>query len=105
MYDFDEQSWDDQASDDQACFDQNDWKVTQGGYLIQRLTPLDLDLNQAPDAAESSVAEYRFLQIGTGQWCSAVHATVFPQPSTAEAYAWEFGYVIGRHARVVHRRF
>ena len=46
----------------------------------------------------------RFLQIGTGQWCPCEYATVFPLKETAMVYAHEFGYSIGRNARIVRFR-
>ncbi len=46
----------------------------------------------------------RFLQIGTGQWCSAEYATWFPLQSAAQVYAKEFGYKTDRDVRVVWQR-
>lgn len=42
-----------------------------------------------------------FLQIGTGQWCGAEYATVFPLKRTAIIYAREFGLLIDRKVRIV----
>jgi hypothetical protein len=50
---------------------------------------------------ESDSTERRYLQIGTGQWCGAAYATLFPRRRTAIIYAIEFGYVVGRTAVVV----
>ena len=61
------------------------------GWLIERCGP-------------SGPGEKRYLQIGTGQWCGAAYATVFPQPSTAELYAVDFGYEPGKSVRVVRCR-
>ena len=47
----------------------------------------------------------RYLQIGTGQWCGAEYATLFPLYSTAIVYAKEFGYVVGETVRIVKHRF
>ncbi len=42
--------------------------------------------------------ERRYLQIGTGQWCGAIYATLFPLRETAITYAIEFGYEIEKTA-------
>ena len=42
-----------------------------------------------------------FLQIGTGQWCGAEYATLFPLKRTAIIYAREFGLLIDRKVRIV----
>ncbi|TWU56577.1 hypothetical protein Poly51_24930 [Rubripirellula tenax] len=97
MYQFDEESWDECPEDDAACFDQRPWKSVDGGFLIQRL-------DRGKDEQFCATGPF-FLQIGTGQWCDARFATVFPKRSTAEFYAWEFGRIVGRDACVIHRRF
>jgi hypothetical protein len=63
-------------------------RVTQG-WLIERCPTIEDE------------GERRYLQIGTGQWCGAVYATLFPIRETAVIYAVEFGYEIGRSAKVV----
>lgn len=96
MYDFDDDGRDesaggDGAGDEATSFQAWNWKATQGGFLIARY-----------DAQSQG---FRYLQIGTGQWCSCHHATVFPLRSTADIYALEFGYVVGQTVSVIHRRF
>lgn len=59
------------------------------GWLIQRR------------GQEGADGDRRFLQIGTGQWCGAIYATLFPLRQTAITYAVEFGYEIGKTAQVV----
>ena len=49
-------------------------------------------------------SERRFLQIGTGQWCGAPYATLFPLRRTAMIYAAEFGFAIGSTARIIRYR-
>lgn len=48
--------------------------------------------------------EPRYLQIGTGQWCAATYATLFPHRRTAVSYAVDFGYQPGTTARIVRFR-
>ena len=90
MYEFDEERWDEQDAE------LGDLKGTAEGWLIQSV-----------EAAESriSASTAQFLQIGTGQWCSADYATLFPLQSAAIVYAKEFGYVVGRTVRIVKHRF
>ena len=64
------------------------------GWLIERIDFLgteqaDCDSNR------------RFLQIGTGQWCGAPYATLFPMRRTAIAYTREFGLAVDRKVRIV----
>lgn len=42
-----------------------------------------------------------YLQIATGQWCSASRATKFPSRRSAIAYAREYGLKIGKTAHIV----
>lgn len=42
-----------------------------------------------------------YLQIATGQWCSASRATKFPSRRSAIAYAREYGLKIGETAHIV----
>ncbi len=46
-------------------------------------------------------SDRRFLQIGTGQWCGAEFATLFPLRRTAIAYAREFGLLVERDVEIV----
>ena len=90
MYEFDEERWDEQGAES------GDVKGIVDGWLIQSM-----------EAAESRIVatEAIYLQIGTGQWCSADYATLFPLRSTAIVYAKEFGYVVGHTVRIVKHRF
>ena len=90
MYEFDEERWDAQDADS------GDVMGIADGWLIQ-----SVDAAQARIVARGEV----YLQIGTGQWCSADYATLFPFRSTAIVYAKEFGYVVGHSVRIVKRRF
>ena len=66
------------------------------GWLIERIGD-DLSTRLCGDPP-------RYLQLGTGQWCPAEYATLFPQQSTALIYAREFGYVPGRDVRLAWHR-
>ena len=90
MYEFDEESWDEQ----QAETDHLDRPAT--GWLIEWKLP-------APDQRFTLIP--RFLQIGTGQWCAAEYATLFPERATAEAYAKEFGIPLRGTVSIVRHRF
>lgn len=90
MYEFDEERWDEQDADS------GDVMGIADGWLIQ-----SVDAAQARIVARVAV----YLQIGTGQWCSADYATLFPLRSAAIVYAKEFGYVVGDSVRIVKRRF
>ena len=65
------------------------------GWLIERI---------GTEAARLGCDPPRYLQIGTGQWCAAEYATLFPLQSTAAVYAKEFGYEIGHQVRVIWHR-
>lgn len=96
MYDFDDDGWDEWAAgdgtgDEATSFQSQNWKATEGGYLIARY--------------DAPTQRFRYLQIATGHWCNWCHATVFPLRSTADIYALEFGYVVGQTVSVIHRRF
>lgn len=58
------------------------------GWLIRRQTAGDCD-------------QPLYLQIGTGQWCAAQYATLFPLRRTAVTYAIDFGYSPGETAEIV----
>ena len=66
------------------------------GWLIERIGH--------PAATQFGRDSPRFLQIGTGQWCSAEYATWYPLQSAAQVYAKEFGYETDRDVRVVWHR-
>ena len=90
MYEFDEQRWDRQVPEAAEV------KGFADGWMIQSI----------PDSASPPLArELVHLQIGTGQWCSARYATIFPVRSAAFIYAKEFGYVVGETVRIVKHRF
>ena len=66
------------------------------GWLIERI---------GTDAATRLGCDPpRYLQLGTGQWCAAEYATLFPLQSTALAYAKEFGYIPGDNVRLAWHR-
>ncbi len=90
MYEFDEERWDEQGAES------GDVKGIAAGWLIQ-----SVDITASRIVAHQAM----FLQIGTGQWCSADYATLFPLRSTAVVYAKEFGYVLGHTVRIVKHRF
>lgn len=89
MYEFHPRFWvmDERSIESRACTE---------GWLIERMG----------NDAESRLGcdPPRYLQIGTGQWCGAPYATLFPQQSAANAYAKEFGYEVGRNVRLVWHR-
>jgi hypothetical protein len=66
------------------------------GWLIQRVG-IDAEVRPGMDPP-------RYLQIGTGQWCGAEYATLFPIQSSALVYVKEFGFEVGRHVRVIWHR-
>ncbi|MDF1840920.1 MAG: hypothetical protein P1U77_05755 [Rubripirellula sp.] len=80
------------ASNSQRCCDGSPAE----GWLIERIGH--------PARAKFDDDSPRFLQIGTGQWCSADYATWFPLQSAAQVYAKEFGYQADRDVRVVWQR-
>jgi hypothetical protein len=112
MYEFDEESWFDEDWE-QSFTDAGDANVVIDGWLIQsteHAVNKDRRLKQPSSRVESGTApddldEPQFLQIGTGQWCAAKYATLFPIPSAAEVYAKEFGYIVDFHVKVVKHRF
>ncbi|MEM8666947.1 MAG: hypothetical protein AAGG48_05495 [Planctomycetota bacterium] len=75
--------------------DRVDARACVAGWLIERMGAagrrFDEDLP-------------RYLQLGTGQWCGAEFATLFPIRSAALIYAREFGYEPGRNVRLVWHR-
>ena len=90
MYEFDEERWDQQVPEAAEV------KGYADGWMIQSI--------QEKESPLVSV-EPVHLQIGTGQWCSARYATLFPVRSAALIYAREFGYVVGETVRIVKHRF
>lgn len=92
MYDFDEQQWDQQEAEIY------DWRRPREGWLIAK-SP---HMNHFHDSFEEESA---YLQIATGQWCCADHATLFPLRSAAVVYAQEFGLVADRSVRIVAHRY
>jgi hypothetical protein len=96
MYEFDEEGWDNDGWDNQGT-EAGDGKGIAEGWLIQR------GGHGLP--SRISADQPMFLQIGTGQWCTANYATLFPLRRTAVIYAKEFGYVVGRTVRIVKHRF
>jgi hypothetical protein len=77
------------CDEDQVCGpDDPEAEFAETSWLIQQRSP-DGELSR------------RYLQIGTGQWCSSEYATRFPLRRTAIAYAHEFGYSIGHTAEIV----
>jgi hypothetical protein len=56
------------------------------------------------DAEVADDSLRRFLQIGTGQWCGAQYATLFPLRRTAIAYAREFGLLVDGGVQIVEHR-
>ncbi len=91
MYEFDEQRWDRQT------IEVHDETAFVGGWLIQK----GIDSLRA----HSEHCDQIYLQIGTGQWCSAMYATRFPTKTAAIAYAQKFGYRVGQTAQIVPFRF
>lgn len=63
------------------------------GWLIARV---------ARDHAGGGVSE-RFLQLGTGQWCTAAAATWFPVRTAAAAYAADLVPAVGDQIVIVYR--
>lgn len=90
MYEFNEDHWDQQESDTES------WGAGGGGWLIQCARP-------SPNVRIGSDRPL-FLQIGTGQWCSAEYATLFPMRSAAIVYAKAYGYAVGDNVVIVHHR-
>lgn len=90
MYEFDEQRWNQQQDEQDAT----PWRQVQQGWLIQRVTT-------AP-SARIRTSEPQFLQIGTGQWCAARYATLFPLRSAAIVYARAYGYRVGESVEIVN---
>ena len=90
MYEFDEESWDAQRAETAHL------GRPAAGWLIEWKIP-------APDQRFTLIP--RFLQIGTGQWCAAEYATLFPHRATAEAYAKEFGIPLQGAVSIVQHRF
>ena len=90
MYEFDEESWDEQQAD--------------AGYLGRPIAGWLIEW-KLPAADQRFILVPRFLQIGTGQWCAAEYATLFPERATAEAYADEFGIPLTGAVRIVQHRF
>ena len=90
MYEFDEQRWDEQGSESGGV------NGIADGWMIQAI-----------QATKPRVlaSEPVHLQIGTGQWCTADYATLFPLRSAAIVYAKEFGYEVGVTVRIVKHRF
>lgn len=91
MYEFDEDGWGHRGSET------GEGNRIREGWLIQRVNSTD-DVRGCRDVP-------RFLQIGTGQWCGARYATLFPVRSAALIYAREFGYGVGHTVRIVRHRF
>ncbi len=90
MYEFDEESWDEQQAETDYPGQPAD------GWLIEwRFPATDRRFTLIP----------RFLQIGTGQWCSAEYATLFPERTIALAYAEELGIPLQGGVRIVKHRF
>lgn len=96
MYEFDEDRWDIQESEMAEVV-----RIVDG-WLIQHTRS---STNQSFHRSQGQQSEPQFLQIGTGQWCSAQYATLFPQMSTAVTYAREFGFVIDENVKIVRHRF
>lgn len=89
MYEFDSRPWE----TDQRGFEP---RLSWEGWLIERIgTDGESRFGGCPP---------RYLQIGTGQWCGARYATLFPLQSAAMIYAKEFGYRVGFDVRVVWYR-
>ena len=99
MYGFENENlapWDQWEDETEAAADE--FRGVMEGWLIQRTAP--------PERCSGSKEELtRYLQIGTGQWCSAPYATLFPLYSTAVLYAGVFGFVVGENVRIVRHRF
>ncbi len=91
MYEFDEESWDDQETE------ASDARGIREGWLIELA-------NHEPKSRIAANPP-QYLQIGTGQWCAANYATLFPLRGTAIVYAKEFGYRVGQSVRIVKHRF
>lgn len=90
MYEFDEERWDEQGPE------AGDVKGISDDWLIQSIPSEEFRMVD-PEAT--------YLQIGTGQWCSAEYATRFSLLSAAIFYARVFGYVEGDTVRIVKHRF
>lgn len=90
MYEFDEERWDEQKSET------GNLGHLSEGWMIEL---------KRPDREQRFGSIPRFLQIGTGQWCAAEYATLFPERSTAIVYAKEFGLDLGGPLRIVRHRF
>lgn len=96
MYEFDEDRWDVQESEMAEAM-----RIVDG-WLIQT-SPSSSGVIFRANPKHAS--EPKFLQIATGQWCSAEYATLFPLMSAAETYAKEFGFDIGTDVKIVRHRF
>lgn len=90
MYEFNEERWDAQQAEE------GDLGHLAEGWMIKFTQP-------ASDQRCNEI--HRFLQIGTGQWCSSQYATLFPSQSTAMVYALEFGLDLQGPIRIVRHRF
>ncbi|MGI9472344.1 MAG: hypothetical protein ACR2NZ_12455 [Rubripirellula sp.] len=90
MYEFDEERWDEQPPE-----------TGNLGHLAEGWM---IELSR-PDRERRFASIPRFLQIGTGQWCTAEYATLFPERSTAIVYAQEFGLDLTVAVRIVRHRF
>lgn len=96
MYEFNEDRWNQQKSrTDQS--ESGQWNAAVGGWLVCQA--------ESTEGDRFPPKRRRFLQIGTGQWCSAEYATLFPIRSAAIVYAKTFGYTIGDDVTIVHHRF
>ena len=96
MYEFDEDRWDIQESEMAESV------AIVDGWLIQHTQS---SIDESLHRSRGQRCEPQFLQIGTGQWCSAEYATLFPMMSAAVTYAKEFGFVIDENVKIVRHRF
>lgn len=74
------------------------WPIAKGltkGWLIERAS-------RGKEGGGTDGSLRRYLQIGTGQWCGAEFATLFPLRRTAITYAREFGLLVEQEAQIVH---
>lgn len=102
MYEFEEDRWDEQETET------DETRGILEGWLIQRTGDgqvLRISTDQSGSGRAAAFDQPLFLQIGTGQWCGAPYATLFPRHSTAMVYAKEFGYVVGQSVQIVRHRF
>lgn len=79
------------------------------GWLIEYVgghdpTGARPNLDPSIDFGSRICSERRFLQIGTGQWCGAEYATLFPMRRTAVIYAREFGLLADRSALITPKQ-